>query len=263
VTPQSDAIEAGGPQDQADCQKRVYGLVVEIALDCEQARGRATARHRIHHHRIRLASRRHLRWRWVAVVMADKDGPRSSRLSDMFTAVVRDPNINLEAMYVGWEDTKNPYYAWSAIAICTKHKNALPTWVATGTKKCVSISAKARIPLPNHIDSDAFNAAYQATLAGQIVAKRERREPDKPGSIGALIRSYRRSAAYVGLRATTQAGYSSRIEMLKHGHRSVSGMTRAGIVTHIMQPYADRPGAALTILKMLRVLIAMRSKSDG
>jgi hypothetical protein len=49
----------------------------------------------------------------------------------------------------------------------------------------------------------------------------------------------------------------------KHGHRSVSGMTRAGIVTHIMQPYADRPGAALTILKMLRVLIAMRSKSDG
>ena len=92
----------------------------------------------------------------------------------------------------------------------------------------------ARIPLPGQIGSDEFNAAYQAALAGQIAAKRERRQPDKPGSIAALIRSYLRSAAYLGLRATTKAGYSSRIEMLRtrHGHRTVSGMTRAGIVPH-------------------------------
>jgi integrase len=114
-----------------------------------------------------------------------------------------------------------------------------------------------RIPLPNHIGSDDFNAAYQAVLAGQITAKHERREPDRPGTIAALIRSYLRSAAYVGLRATTKTGYLSRIEMLRtrHGHRSLAGMSRAGIVTHIMQPYADRPGAALAALKMLRVLI--------
>ena len=115
----------------------------------------------------------------------------------------------------------------------------------------------ARIPLPGQIGSDEFNAAYQNALAGETAAKRERRQPDKPGSIAALIRSYLRSAAYLGLRATTKAGYSSRIEMLRtrHGHRTVSGMTRAGIVSHIIQPYADRPGAALAILKMLRVLI--------
>jgi enterobacteria phage integrase len=114
-----------------------------------------------------------------------------------------------------------------------------------------------RIPLPDNIGSDDFNAAYQAALAGQIAAKRERRVQDKPGTIAALIRSYLRSADYVHLRDTTKIGYSSRIEMLRirHGHRTVSGMTRAGIVTHIMQPYADRPGAALAMLKMLRVLI--------
>ena len=114
-----------------------------------------------------------------------------------------------------------------------------------------------RIPLPGHIGSNDFNAAYQRALAGQIAATRERREPEKPGTIAALIRSYMGSAAYVGLRNTTKAGYSSRIEMFRtqHGHRTVSGMTRAGIVTHIMQPYADRPGAALAAVKMLRVLI--------
>ena len=114
-----------------------------------------------------------------------------------------------------------------------------------------------RVPLPDHIGSDDFNAAYQAALEGQIAAKRERREPDRPGTIAALIRSYLRSAAYVGLRATTKTGYSSRIEMLRtqHGHRTISGMTRAGIVTQMMQPYADRPGSALAMLKMLRVLI--------
>jgi integrase len=114
-----------------------------------------------------------------------------------------------------------------------------------------------RFPLPEHIGSEKFNLAYQRALAGQIEAQRERRTPDKPGTIAALIRSYLRSAAYLVLRATTKAGYSSRIETLRtqHGHRTVSGMTRGGIITHIMQPYAERPGAALAVLKMLRVLI--------
>jgi integrase len=114
-----------------------------------------------------------------------------------------------------------------------------------------------RFPLPDHIGSEEFNLAYQRALTGQIEARRERREPEKPGTIAALIRSYLRSAAYVGLRDTTKTGYASRIEMLRtrYGHRMVSGMTRTGIVTQIMQPYADRPGAALAILKMLRVLI--------
>jgi integrase len=107
------------------------------------------------------------------------------------------------------------------------------------------------------IGSEDFNSAYQAALAGQIEAKRERRQPEKPDTIAALISSYKRSAGYVGLRQTTKVGYISRIEMLrtKHGQRTVSGLNRQRIVNGILQPFADRPGAALTALKMLRVLI--------
>src|SRR5215471_17578894 len=70
-----------------------------------------------------------------------------------------------------------------------------------------------RTPLPD-IGSDDFNIAYQAALAGQMAAKRERRVPDRPDTIAALVRSYLRSAHYVGLRGSTKAGYSSRIETL-------------------------------------------------
>lgn len=41
----------------------------------------------------------------------------------------------------------------------------------------------------------------------------------------------------------------------QHGHRAVSGLTRERIITGILQPYADRPGAALDTLKKLRILI--------
>jgi integrase len=114
-----------------------------------------------------------------------------------------------------------------------------------------------RVPLPDRVGSDEFEAAYQAALAGHIAAKRERRHADPPGTIGALIASYMRSAAYLGLRQTTRTGYQSRIETLRtqHGHRTVAGLSRERIVTGILQPYAGRPGAALSILKMLRVLI--------
>jgi enterobacteria phage integrase len=114
-----------------------------------------------------------------------------------------------------------------------------------------------RIPLPASVGSDDFNAEYQAALSGQLAKMRERRRPDKPDTIAALVTTYMRSAAYLALRQTTKAGYSSRIEILrtKHGHRTVSGLMRERIVTGILQPYAARPGAALSILKMLRVLI--------
>ena len=78
-----------------------------------------------------------------------------------------------------------------------------------------------------------------------------------PGSIAALIASYLCSAGYRSLRQTTKSGYASRIEALRtqHGDRRVAGLTRQRIISGILQPYSDRPGARLTILKMLRVLI--------
>jgi hypothetical protein len=41
----------------------------------------------------------------------------------------------------------------------------------------------------------------------------------------------------------------------KHGQRTVAGLTRERILKGILEPYADRPGAAHSILKMLRVLV--------
>ncbi len=66
-----------------------------------------------------------------------------------------------------------------------------------------------------------------------------------------------RSANYLSLRDTTKTSYASRIEMLrtKHGHRSVAGLTRERIISGILQPHADRPGAALSTLKTLHILI--------
>jgi integrase len=118
-------------------------------------------------------------------------------------------------------------------------------------------SKGGRIALPTSIGSDEFNSAYQAALSGQLVPAQDRHAGLAPGTIAALIASYMRTSAYIGLRATTKAGYASRIEALraKHGHRTVVGLTRERIVTGILQPYADRPGAALSTLKILRVLI--------
>jgi enterobacteria phage integrase len=114
-----------------------------------------------------------------------------------------------------------------------------------------------RIPLPATIGTDEFDSTYRATLAGQLTFGREKRATPAPRTIAALILSYMRSAAYLGLRETTKIGYAARIEALRanHGHRSVAGLTRQRIVTGILQPFADRPGAALGLLKILRVLI--------
>lgn len=113
-----------------------------------------------------------------------------------------------------------------------------------------------RVPLPP-AGSPEFDVAYLAAASGAIAPRRKREERAKPGTIAALIVSYMRSEAYVGLRETTKVGYRTRIETLrtKHGHRSVSGLTRERIITGVLQPYAGRPGAAISILKMLRVLI--------
>jgi hypothetical protein len=99
-----------------------------------------------------------------------------------------------------------------------------------------------RIPLPVSVGSDEFNAAYRAALAGEVAPPRDKPVSAAPGTIGALIVSYMRSASYLNLRQTTKIGYASRIEVLRthHGHRTVAGLTRQRIVSGILQPYADR-----------------------
>src|SRR5947207_8950890 len=108
-----------------------------------------------------------------------------------------------------------------------------------------------RVALPASIGSDAFDAAYQAALSGQLAPAQGHRAQPAPGTIDALIISYLRSAAYLCLRDTTKAGYASRIEALRtqHGRRTVAGLTRERLATGILQPYAHRPGAAGSSLR--------------
>jgi enterobacteria phage integrase len=114
-----------------------------------------------------------------------------------------------------------------------------------------------RIRLPDDPRSEEFQEAYHAAVLGQISPERKRMLTPAPGTIAELIVSYMKSGAYRKLRPTTKKGYSSRIEALRtdHGHRAILGLTRERIENGILAPYHDRPGAALSLLKMLRILI--------
>ena len=115
-----------------------------------------------------------------------------------------------------------------------------------------------RVALPNDPTSQEFEEAYKEALVAAPVGRRPRlTAPPAPGSIDALILSYKRSAMYIaGIRETTRNGYNSRLDMIrrKHGHRTVAGLTRERILK-MLADYASRPGQYLAILKMLRVLI--------
>jgi hypothetical protein len=114
-----------------------------------------------------------------------------------------------------------------------------------------------RIRLPDDPTSPEFMSAYQSALLGQATSSRPELRPPVQGTISALIASYMRSSEYIGLRKTSKEGYGRRLEALRieHGHRTVAGLTRERIITGILQPFADRPGATLDTLKKLRILI--------
>ncbi len=115
-----------------------------------------------------------------------------------------------------------------------------------------------RIRLPKDPTSADFLAEYHAALTGQPApVARDRLTRAAPGTVAALISSYKTSAEYIVLRATTKAGYDTRLETIRvdHGHRTIAGLSRERIVVGILQPFADRPGAMLDTLKKLRILI--------
>ncbi|RQH11661.1 site-specific integrase [Bradyrhizobium sp. RP6] len=117
------------------------------------------------------------------------------------------------------------------------------------------IGKGARIRLPDDPTTPEFREAYAAAMAGET--SRPILKKDRPGSIGALIASYKTSGQYTVLSKTSKDGYASRLEQIRidHGERAVLGLTRDRINSVILDPLADRPGAALDTLKKLRILI--------
>jgi enterobacteria phage integrase len=65
------------------------------------------------------------------------------------------------------------------------------------------------------------------------------------------------TSASLGTSETSKTGYTSRLESIRvdHGHRAVAGLTKDRIRTFILDPFADRKGAALDTIKKLRILI--------
>jgi enterobacteria phage integrase len=111
--------------------------------------------------------------------------------------------------------------------------------------------------LPNDPDSIEFKAAYANALTGETGEARSPVKRDAPGTIGALIVSYKSIGTFTDLRATSKKGYTTRLETIRveHGHRTVTGMTAEHIKEKILTPLADRPGAQLDTLKKLRILV--------
>ena len=97
-----------------------------------------------------------------------------------------------------------------------------------------------RTRLPDDPTSQEFRDAYAAAMAGDAVKPEPKR--DEPGTIGALIASYKASGAFTGLGEGSKPGYASRLEQIRidHGHRAVAGLNKDRIQSFILDPLADR-----------------------
>ncbi len=111
-----------------------------------------------------------------------------------------------------------------------------------------------RTRLPDY-GSAEFGAAYAAAMAG--APARVSPKKDASGTLGELIASYLKSAAFVALRQSSKTGYVRRLNIIRevHGHRTVAGLSRDRILTKLLEPLAGKPAAALDTLKKLRILI--------
>ena len=72
-----------------------------------------------------------------------------------------------------------------------------------------------RTRLPDDLLSEEFRGAYVAAMAGEAMPTSTR---DQPGTIGALVASYIRSAGFIRLRDTSKKGYMTRLETIRINH---------------------------------------------
>ena len=115
---------------------------------------------------------------------------------------------------------------------------------------------RQRAPLPGLPGSREFMEAYAAALEESEPTAMPRREPAKAKTFADLATRYFNSPHFLGLSPTSRANYRRIIDhfVTEHGHRRVDQLRRAHVVA-IMGKMADRPGAAITLLKRVRTLI--------
>jgi integrase len=111
------------------------------------------------------------------------------------------------------------------------------------------------VMLPGAPGSAEFMEAYQAALGVKT-------SPPlgglRPGSVGALITDYLKSAAFQRLKPSSQRGYRTVLDRfgIAHGHRMVHDMPRAKVAAYIHEIGASRPGLGNLTRKVLRRLLA-------
>lgn len=125
-----------------------------------------------------------------------------------------------------------------------------------------------RVPLPLE-DDPRFPQAYAKALAlpaKDEIAAEARRAPEPirpsimdkrgPGTFSDLCRRFYLSSAFLNLGPSTQRTYRNAIERIrnKHGEKPVAMLDRRG-VKNIIAAEGGRPGAANTVLRMLRMLM--------
>jgi integrase len=116
-----------------------------------------------------------------------------------------------------------------------------------------------RLPPLGDPPSEEFMAEYRRLLAETEPRAGELLLSDRSyvrGSFGALVRDYLASGGYKEKKARTQAEYRRVLELLskRHGDKPVKRLERRH-VRQMRDERADTPGAANTILRMMKVVL--------
>jgi integrase len=111
------------------------------------------------------------------------------------------------------------------------------------------------VPLSGVPGSAEFMAAYQEALGAKSPPPLGNRSP---GTVGALIIDYIKSAAFQRLKPSSQVRYRIVLDRfgIAHGHRMVHDMPRAKVAVYIHEIGSSRPGMGNLTRKVLRRLLA-------
>jgi integrase len=121
------------------------------------------------------------------------------------------------------------------------------------------LPGRKAVPLPGEPGSPEFMARYNTEVAEAAKAAPATPQIRKPadGTLDAVAVAYYRSAAFTGLRASSQATYRRIVEELraKHGEKPVRLLDDVGI-RKLMEEKGEHRAAANRRLRVLRALMA-------